>query len=163
VSRARLLAFVRELALDGKMNEATAAFYATAVRQMLAEASGEEPLSLGSVELEALSSSLRRREGMRAKARTLESYHAALERVLELYETWAERDRRERPVFARRWTRRRAPTGGQRPDLSAHFLSLAPDRVAELRVPSDLTVVEARRLGRVLEALARNAACQQRC
>jgi hypothetical protein len=155
LSRGRLLTFFAELAADGKMNRATASLHRTAVRKMLAEFADGEELRRDALDVQALFAGLQRREGRHVKAATLETYRTTFERAVELYRAWGELRREDRPgqVLGRRAARRGAGGGAKGPVFD-HVLLLAPARFAELRLPVDLTLTEARRLALFVEALA---------
>jgi hypothetical protein len=153
---ARLVRFFRELALDGRMNAGTSAIHCTAIHHMLGRLPEDQELTLDADEIDAFFTALQRREGARLKVATLQTYRGTFERAVELYRTWAAVPRDERPLHltgrrpSRLSERRPHPSGL----VSEHLVPLAPTRVAELRLPGDLTADEARRLARFVRALA---------
>jgi hypothetical protein len=154
VSPARLLAFFRELAADGNMNAGTASLHQTAVRKMFADHPQGQEVPLDELDVGALFAALRKREGRRVKTATLETYRTTFERAIELYRLWDGTRREDRPAdLLRRRRERRFNTAATGP-MFEHVLPLAPSRLAELRLPADLTTAEARRLARFVEALA---------
>ena len=155
---AAFVEFFRELAADGKMNPGTAALHRTAVRKMLASQSGWRQAAVAELDTEALFASLVEREGGELKRATLETYRNTYQRALEMFLEWGAVARDQRPdwVVSRRRSRRRGPPRGapHASDSFEHLLPLPNGRLAQLKLPADLTVTEARRLAAFVETLA---------
>ena len=152
-----LIEFLDELAADGKMNAATAAVHQTAVRRVLAAVPGWEEAAVLSLDHQALYEALLERHLGSLKRATLDTYWNTYVRAVEMLAQWGGAPREARPerLVARRRNnaRRRPQQGDERPAIE-HVVPLANGRLAELRLPLDLTAAEARRLGALIAVLA---------
>jgi hypothetical protein len=151
-----LLAFLREEALDGRMNEATAAVHGTAVRKMLGSLADWRHADVAALDADVLFAALLAREGGVLKRSTLETYRDTYQRAVAMFLEWgpAPRDRRPQRLVGRRRARLRGRASRHPEGTSEHVLPLAGDRQAQMVLPADLTPLEARRLSGFLEALA---------
>ena len=139
------------------MNAATAAVHQTAVRRVLAAVPDWEQARVLALDHDALYQALLERHGGSLKRATLDTYWNTYLRAVEMLAEWGGAPREARPerVVARRRNnaRRRPLRLDARPGIE-HVVPLANGRLAELRLPLDLTAAEARRLGALIEVLA---------
>ncbi|EAQ96845.2 hypothetical protein [Congregibacter litoralis] len=168
-----LLAFLREATLAGRMAPALARSRRAAARVLFAELTEGEAADLRQLSIDALKSRLLNIQGDGLRREVVELYAERLQGALDDYFRFVEapdsfvskavpqaaspRDKQStktREERALETVRLSAP--GQRPDVIP--IPLNKDRVVYLHgIPADLTPKEARKISRVVEALADDA------
>jgi hypothetical protein len=170
-----LLGLLKESAMAGMINPATARSRRTAAEQLLSQLSEEEALDLRLVDVDRLCSRFHKLQGTSIRPETLKLYNARLKASLTDYFSWLEDPDGFVSVGAEaRTTRKRSDSN--RSKMSSEERALeeiklgVPQRPAEIipipirdnrvvfvqNLPLDLTPAEAGKIGRVIAALAVN-------
>jgi len=170
-SRDALLAFLREAAVAGRINPATARSRHNAADKLFAQLTDSEAADLRKVDVDALKARVHDQQGDELRPEVLELYAQRLRSALGDYFRFLDNPDGFVPsAAAGRATSRRAGAAPRsreeqaleqlrlgatqyRPDIIP--VPLGPDRVVYLHgVPPDLSAAEARKVARVIEALA---------
>lgn len=170
-SRDGLLAFLREAAMAGHMNPATARSRLNAAQQLFTHLSASEAKDLRRIDVDELAARCHKLQGGTVRPEVVSVYARRLQHALTDYFGFLEDPDRFVSVGAERRTLRRRGEGAQRSDEERaleeirlgspnHRPDVMPIPLREGRVvyvhdlPADLTPAEARKIARVIEALA---------
>jgi hypothetical protein len=157
-AKGAILAFLRELADDGALNAGTASIYQTAIHHVLDGQSDDEWVPLDRTSVDAALERTRLRLSARLKTATIETYCSTYRRVVAVFAALSHLPRGERPpAVSRRHSLPRVARARSRGPSVEYSLPLAGERMAQVRVPSNLTLAEAKRLGALLELVCEAA------
>lgn len=168
-----LLEFLKKSGMAGKINPATARSRRTAAEQLLSQLSEQESADLRLVDVDRLCSRFHKLQGSSIRPETLKLYNARLKSSLTDYFAWLEDPEGFVSVGSEaRNTRKRADANRNKKSVEEQALEEirlgVPERPAEIlpipirsnrvvfiqNLPLDLTADEARKIGRVVAALA---------
>ena len=175
-----LLEFLKKSGMAGRINPATARSRRTAAEQLLSQLSEEESNNLRLVDVDRLCTRFHKLQGSSIRPETLKLYNARLKSSLTDYFSWLEDPAGFVSIGneARSTRKRTEASRGQQsmedraleeirlgaPERPAEILPIPirPDRVVFIQnLPLDLSPKEARKIGRVVAALAQEEAEKQ--
>lgn len=170
-----LLDFLKQSAIAGHLNPATARSRRRAAEQLLEQLAPEEAADLRTLDVDDLCSRFHKLQGSSIRPETLNLYNSRLKAALKDYFSWVEdpdhfvasgtesRQLRKRSDAASRTVSDEEVALEQirlsAPQLPADLIPvpIRPDLVVYIQnLPLDLTPAEARKVARVIEALADN-------
>lgn len=173
-TRDGLLTFLREAAIAGHMNPATARSRRNAAEALFTELTADEAADLRKVDVDELAARCHKLQGGTVRPEVLNVYATRLRSALTDYFNFLEDPEHFAPVGPERRPLRRRVANAVRSDeeralekirlSSTEYrpdiipIPLGEDRVVYVHdLPVDLTAAEARKIARVIEALAEEA------
>lgn len=171
-----LLDFLKQSAIAGILNPATARSRRRAAEQLLSQLSPEETADLRCLDVDDLCSRFHKLQGSSIREETLSLYNSRLKAALADYFSWVEDPDGFVPAGAESRPLRKRSEAAQRtvteeelaleqirlsaPQMPADLLPvpIRPDHVVYIQnLPLDLTPAEARKIARVIQALSDEA------